>query len=180
MGAAILSEADAELAAGTSSPPVQQPCSMPLMQPVNARTAVFGYAEVGAFPNDAVQMVPAFLLGSAETPTIGSIGHAVGDCKPCAFVFKPEGCGNGVECPFCHLCDPNEKKRRQKERRQFFHSFRTYAFGEQQHAEQTPGSSYGGDKIQGRHTIGRLGRRSGAFREAVSEGGLGGFFFRRG
>jgi len=52
-------------------------------------------------------------LGSPEMPTAGSAGHRLGNCKPCAF-FHTKGCGNGTECPFCHLCPMGEKKRRQK------------------------------------------------------------------
>lgn len=54
-------------------------------------------------------------LGSPEMPTIGSAGHRYGACKPCAF-FTTKGCGNGVDCVFCHLCPPGEKKRRQREK----------------------------------------------------------------
>lgn len=56
-------------------------------------------------------------LGSAELPTVGSAGHGRGQCKPCAFFHRAEGCSNGVDCPFCHLCDADEKKRRTKEKR---------------------------------------------------------------
>lgn len=52
-------------------------------------------------------------LGSDQLPTVGSAGHRIGTCKPCAF-YHTKGCGNGTECPFCHLCAPGEKKRRQK------------------------------------------------------------------
>jgi len=52
-------------------------------------------------------------LGSPGLPTIGSAGHNIRTCKPCAF-FHTRGCGNGVECSFCHLCAPDEKRRRQK------------------------------------------------------------------
>jgi len=56
-------------------------------------------------------------LGTPECPSIGSQLHRVGACKPCAFVLsEKEGCKNGVECQFCHLCEPGEKKRRKKER----------------------------------------------------------------
>lgn len=48
-------------------------------------------------------------------PTRGSIGHGSGRCKPCAFVHT-KGCGNGFECPFCHLCEPGEKKKRRKDK----------------------------------------------------------------
>jgi hypothetical protein len=53
-------------------------------------------------------------LGSPTCPTVGSQGHWARACKPCAF-FHTKGCGNGINCPFCHLCEPDEKKRRAKE-----------------------------------------------------------------
>lgn len=63
------------------------------------------------------QLAPRGLsLGSPDCPTSGSRGHHFGQCKPCAFVFKG-GCSNGVDCRFCHLCMPGEKKRRKKERK---------------------------------------------------------------
>lgn len=55
-------------------------------------------------------------LGSAELPSIGSLGHYMRRCKPCAFVTKM-GCANGTQCVFCHLCQPGEKKRRRKEKK---------------------------------------------------------------
>lgn len=77
-------------------------------------------------PQDTSDMSPASLLqslpgslgplalGSPAMPTIGSAGHHVRRCKPCAFVLK--GCNSGVDCKFCHLCDFGEKKRRKKEK----------------------------------------------------------------
>lgn len=47
-------------------------------------------------------------------PSVGSKGHATGECHPCAFFWKPKGCGLAVACDFCHLCPADEKKRRQK------------------------------------------------------------------
>mmetsp|Transcript_79058 Transcript_79058/g.235581 ORF Transcript_79058/g.235581 Transcript_79058/m.235581 type:complete len:440 (-) Transcript_79058:50-1369(-) len=55
---------------------------------------------------------PAF--GALELPSRGSALHPWGACKPCAFVF--EGCNNGEECQFCHLCEAGERKRRRKEK----------------------------------------------------------------
>merc|ERR1711998_686062 len=52
-------------------------------------------------PTDA-SIVPQ--LGSPELPTVGSKGHSLGTCKPCAFTFKEVGCQSGVNCVFCHLC----------------------------------------------------------------------------
>jgi len=58
--------------------------------------------------------VPSNMLGSPEMPTVGSAGHYLKRCKPCAFILK--GCSSGVECKFCHLCEYGEKKRRKKEK----------------------------------------------------------------
>lgn len=68
-----------------------------------------------AGPEVKWQRPKELVLGSPELPTVGSANHHLGKCKPCAFVHR-SGCSNGVDCPFCHLCDPDEKKRRQKER----------------------------------------------------------------
>eukprot|EP00415_Alexandrium_ostenfeldii_P000541 UN0541 len=54
-------------------------------------------------------------LGSPELPTTGSAGHHYGTCKPCAF-FHRKGCFNGVDCRFCHLCGPRERKARLQKR----------------------------------------------------------------
>lgn len=48
----------------------------------------------------------------AALPSLGSAGHAAGCCKPCVH-FHKKGCMNGTQCPFCHLCDAGEVKRRQ-------------------------------------------------------------------
>lgn len=55
-------------------------------------------------------------LGSEDLPSVGSLGHYMRRCKPCAFVTRT-GCSNGAQCNFCHLCQPGEKKRRRKEKR---------------------------------------------------------------
>jgi len=50
-------------------------------------------------------------------PSVGSAAHELRRCKPCAFFWKCDGCQSGQACLFCHLCPPDEKKRRKKERR---------------------------------------------------------------
>jgi len=69
----------------------------------------------------------AFVLGSAEQPTVGSACHYLGICKPCAHAFSKRGCLNGVKCEFCHLCEPGELKRRQKEMRALKNAIRGIA-----------------------------------------------------
>lgn len=46
-------------------------------------------------------------------PSIGSVHHALGNCKPCAFVHT-KGCSSGKACQFCHLCAYGCAKRRKK------------------------------------------------------------------
>jgi hypothetical protein len=58
-------------------------------------------------------------LGTDDMPTVGSMSHIVGNCKPCAFMHT-KGCQSGVNCKFCHLCDPGEKRRRQKDKKNQF------------------------------------------------------------
>mmetsp|Transcript_65231 Transcript_65231/g.120075 ORF Transcript_65231/g.120075 Transcript_65231/m.120075 type:complete len:265 (-) Transcript_65231:43-837(-) len=61
---------------------------------------------------DAVVDTPV----KSKMPSPGSADHLAGTCRPCAF-FHTKGCSNASECQFCHLCDPEEKKRRKKEKR---------------------------------------------------------------
>ncbi|CAE7426128.1 unnamed protein product [Symbiodinium sp. CCMP2592] len=58
-----------------------------------------------------------FSGGGMTVPSVGSAAHELRRCKPCAFFWKCDGCQSGQACLFCHLCPPDEKKRRKKERR---------------------------------------------------------------
>eukprot|EP00438_Fugacium_kawagutii_P022025 Skav232745 [mRNA] locus=scaffold4478:20128:30975:+ [translate_table: standard] len=62
---------------------------------------------------DGQRPVPAKVDGQALN--VGSTGHHLRLCKPCAF-WNTKGCKDGKECKFCHLCEPGEKKRRKKEK----------------------------------------------------------------
>eukprot|EP00928_Gymnodinium_smaydae_P072654 TRINITY_DN55983_c0_g1_i1.p1 TRINITY_DN55983_c0_g1~~TRINITY_DN55983_c0_g1_i1.p1 ORF type:complete len:238 (+),score=37.20 TRINITY_DN55983_c0_g1_i1:63-776(+) len=53
----------------------------------------------------------------AGLPSRGSASHAAQTCKPCAF-FNTKGCENSINCDFCHLCEPGERKKRRKEKLQ--------------------------------------------------------------
>merc|ERR1719215_1340219 len=56
-------------------------------------------------------------LVKPEYPSVGSALHHKGECKPCAFFWKSVGCQSGKDCQFCHLCDADERKRRNKEKK---------------------------------------------------------------
>lgn len=51
---------------------------------------------------------------TAGLPSVGSMGHHLGQCKVCAFIEK--GCTNGQNCPFCHLCDASALRQLKKEK----------------------------------------------------------------
>ncbi|CAJ1341342.1 unnamed protein product [Effrenium voratum] len=46
--------------------------------------------------------------------SVGAVLHGTGECRPCAWFWKPQGCRNGKECLHCHLCLSNEIKIRKK------------------------------------------------------------------
>jgi hypothetical protein len=78
-----------------------------------------GQADEGALVAPVLRLaevIPEPELGSPEYPTLGSKAHRQGGCKPCAFLHT-KGCQNGTDCEFCHLCEPGEKKKRQREKR---------------------------------------------------------------
>merc|ERR1719235_2625775 len=48
----------------------------------------------------------------ADLPSLGSLGHFVGQCSRCC--FHPKGrCQNGYNCRFCHF-EHEKRKRKQK------------------------------------------------------------------
>mmetsp|Transcript_21051 Transcript_21051/g.42319 ORF Transcript_21051/g.42319 Transcript_21051/m.42319 type:complete len:215 (-) Transcript_21051:93-737(-) len=65
-------------------------------------------------PSPTPHAAPSF--GSAELPSQGSLGHAEGRCKPCSFLHT-KGCQGGFACKFCHICGPDERRQRRKEKR---------------------------------------------------------------
>lgn len=50
----------------------------------------------------------------ALVPSVGSELHGLGECKPCAWFWKSQGCQNGRDCLHCHLCPKSELKARKK------------------------------------------------------------------
>jgi len=95
-------------------PPPMAPPSLPAAAHISELTSLMPPPPPPQAPQLRIaESLPATRLGTPEMPTVGSSGHFLGTCKPCAFLFT-KGCGSGVDCSFCHLCPPGEKKRRQK------------------------------------------------------------------
>mmetsp|Transcript_15830 Transcript_15830/g.32082 ORF Transcript_15830/g.32082 Transcript_15830/m.32082 type:complete len:238 (+) Transcript_15830:95-808(+) len=69
----------------------------------------------GAAPPELAPPVPT-------CPSVGSLGHGAGLCKPCDFTYRNGGCREGAACKFCHLCGPEVSRRRKKERKQFLNA----------------------------------------------------------
>lgn len=51
-------------------------------------------------------------------PSLGSALHASGQCKPCGWFWKPEGCKNGSQCFHCHLCPKDSMKLQRRIKRE--------------------------------------------------------------
>jgi hypothetical protein len=62
---------------------------------------------------------PSVMLNSTFRTKYPSMeqAHMKGDCRPCAyFISKVDGCRQGEDCAFCHLCPPGALKKKKKEK----------------------------------------------------------------
>jgi hypothetical protein len=103
-------------------------------------------------------------LGSEGLPSSGSVAHADGGCRPCAFLHT-KGCENGLSCSFCHLCGPEEKRRRRKEKLEMK---RVALSSGPQGLPGSPDSSGSGRSVGGSGSSGSSG--SGSGRKGESDG----------
>lgn len=84
-------------------PQSQETC----MQPVRTNsTAPSGVPRVKPEPAEGAHVTEAF--------NPGSVLHSLGECEPCAWFWKPQGCLNGDSCRRCHLCPAGETRERKK------------------------------------------------------------------
>lgn len=75
----------------------------------NIMTALKRVTESAERPMDAP--------GDEVLPSKGSALHSIGQCKPCAWFWKPQGCTHGSECLHCHRCPEGELRERKKAKR---------------------------------------------------------------
>jgi len=45
-------------------------------------------------------------------PSLGSVLHAQGKCRPCMWVWSESGCAIGASCRYCHICRDRSDKQR--------------------------------------------------------------------
>lgn len=66
----------------------------------------------------ALQNGPQGIVAPLESRTpqqsMGSALHDSGQCKPCAWYWRPQGCFNCASCAHCHMCGPDALKKRKK------------------------------------------------------------------
>jgi hypothetical protein len=63
------------------------------------------------------------VASAQEQSAAGSAGsalHGSGECKPCAWFWKPQGCKWGAECFYCHTCQASELRKRKKSKADMF------------------------------------------------------------
>eukprot|EP00930_Biecheleria_cincta_P041825 TRINITY_DN28736_c0_g1_i2.p1 TRINITY_DN28736_c0_g1~~TRINITY_DN28736_c0_g1_i2.p1 ORF type:complete len:273 (+),score=45.74 TRINITY_DN28736_c0_g1_i2:103-921(+) len=107
------------LASGTkkNAPPVENLCTA-ATAPLDALAAhaqqIAKADDRSATPELAHQglIMPASLR--QPEASVGSALHGTGQCKPCAWFWKPEGCSNSGNCRHCHMCGRGELKRNKK------------------------------------------------------------------
>jgi hypothetical protein len=63
---------------------------------------------------DRLLAAPPGLQAPSKTVSQGSVLHGEGNCRPCAWFWKPTGCKNGRDCTYCHSCSDGELKSRKK------------------------------------------------------------------
>jgi len=65
---------------------------------------------------DGESACPAIVPLEQRQPefSLGAQLHDTGNCKPCAWFWRPLGCNNGPECKHCHLCTAADLKAKKK------------------------------------------------------------------
>lgn len=105
--------------AGAASPSAaasSSPLGSPLGgSPVKVSAEAFPTTPVGAVQNSPAAAPALIAAASAgNLPSAGSSLHELGQCRPCAWFWKPQGCQNGQACAHCHLCPKGELKERKR------------------------------------------------------------------
>jgi len=66
--------------------------------------------------SDSGELDAPSVPASEDLCSVGSRLHAAGECKPCSWFWKPQGCKNGKDCLHCHVCPDGEVRRKKKQK----------------------------------------------------------------
>lgn len=72
---------------------------------------------IGAFAEetDGLEDVDVQVNLAPKPISLGSALHdGAGQCRPCAWFWKPQGCASADQCKYCHLCPEGELKVRRR------------------------------------------------------------------
>lgn len=106
--------------AGTRTPPPGIEASQEELQALGAGS---GITTAGAPAQQKDSCVfPPGLKPPPGVSNHGSVLHAAGQCRPCAWFWKAVGCQRGEQCDHCHLCPSGENKARRKARQAMRHT----------------------------------------------------------
>jgi len=104
-------------------PPGLEECStMAAQRPCGATAQLVDRTSLDA--SNEQDFKPSAFQVALELPSIGSLCHGQGCCKPCGFVHHKDGCSAGVSCNFCHLCPPGAIERQRQKKRQLVRAAR--------------------------------------------------------
>jgi hypothetical protein len=90
------------------------PDKVPILTSADVTTVGEILDKLVASPPPGLDPPPERDLPSGPSESVGSELHAKGECKPCAWYWKPGSCHNGKDCMHCHLCLESELKKRKK------------------------------------------------------------------
>lgn len=92
-----------------------QPVMMQQQMPTISTPYAMPMAMAAAAPASPASVVTPYETRQPQ-PSAGSTTHGSGQCRPCAWFWKPQGCANGADCRHCHMCPEGELKNRKKDK----------------------------------------------------------------
>jgi hypothetical protein len=100
---------------GSSPRATRRPATMPaVVQAAESGRRISSYPSSGSDedPMGAAEIEP--LQSRQPCRSRGALLHDRGQCRPCAWYWKAQGCHLGEECCHCHMCPKGELKARKK------------------------------------------------------------------
>jgi len=77
------------------------------------------------------------------SPSRGASLHGTGQCRPCAWYWRPGSCQNGENCGHCHLCGQGELKARKKQKQAMFRLGLATPKPAQAHTQEAAADAFG-------------------------------------